>query len=152
MLPLYSSVGRLSSISCNGEQVEFTIQTIKGIEYAFFAVDAGVRDYVAVYGSTKEHAPTISTTKSNAYLSRENLYVNIMPNPSIKYFNLVINSNDARPVAIKVSDLSGHTLEVHENIASTSIVQLGHSWKPGSYVAEVIQGNRRNRVQLNKVN
>jgi len=153
MLPLYSSEGKLSSITCNGEQVEFTVQTIKGMQYAFFAPDPGVRDYVAVYGIRKEYVPTSSmTAKSNAYLNRENLYVSIMPNPSIKYFNMVINSNDAKPVAIKVSDLSGHTVEVHENIKSTSIVQLGHSWKPGSYVAEVIQGNRKNRVQLNKVN
>lgn len=153
MLPLYSAAGKLRSISCNGEQVEFTIQTIKGMQYAFFAADAGVRDYVAEYGASKEYSPGASmAAKSNTYTGRENLYVSIMPNPSIKYFNMVINSNDSKPVAIKVSDLSGHTVEIHENIKSTSIVQLGHSWKPGNYVAEVIQGNRRNRVQLNKVN
>jgi len=153
MLPLSSFTGELVSIICNQKPVSFTVQTIKGMQYAFFAAYPGTNEYVATYNGRKENAaPPIASLEEKEPSSGNNLYVNIMPNPSIKYFNMVLNCNDAKPVVVTVSDVSGHVVEVHKNIASTSILQLGHSWKAGSYLAEVVQGNRRSRVKLTKVN
>ena len=47
MLPINSSVGSLTSITFDGSPVSFTNQTIKGVQYAFFAANAG--SYVAKY-------------------------------------------------------------------------------------------------------
>ncbi|MET0533986.1 MAG: DUF4082 domain-containing protein, partial [Steroidobacter sp.] len=49
MLPLSSVSNELSSISHNGATVPFTVQTIKGVRYAFFAASEGV--YQAVYNN-----------------------------------------------------------------------------------------------------
>src|SRR5204863_75267 len=49
MLPLYSSNGQLSSITRDGSSANFTVQTIKGIEYAFFDAPIGQNNFVATY-------------------------------------------------------------------------------------------------------
>lgn len=49
MLPLSSVSNELSSISHNGVNVSFTVQTIKGVRYAFFAAGEGVHQ--AVYNN-----------------------------------------------------------------------------------------------------
>ena len=49
MLPLSSVSNELSSISHNGANVPFTVQTIKGVRYAFFSAAEGT--YEAVYNN-----------------------------------------------------------------------------------------------------
>jgi hypothetical protein len=155
MLPLYSGTGQLISIGCNGNSIPFTTQTIKGMQYIFFAPITGINTYVATYSDRKKSAQIKelpSGKMMNDSLSGEKLYVSVMPNPSMKYFNMIISSDDPKPVAVKVSDMSGHIIEVHERIAATGILQLGHDWKAGTYLAEVIQGDSRKVVRLLKVN
>jgi hypothetical protein len=78
--------------------------------------------------------------------------VNALPNPSADYFNIVISSNDANPVTVRVLDISGRIVEIHEKITSTGILRLGNSWRGGTYFVEVIQGNQRKVVKIVKAN
>jgi hypothetical protein len=50
MVPVNSADGALIDVTENGTSIPFTVQTIKGIPYGFFA--AGNNSYVAVYSST----------------------------------------------------------------------------------------------------
>jgi hypothetical protein len=50
MVPVNSSAGSLASISTNGSPVNYTTQTIKGVQYAFFAATSG--SYQATYAGT----------------------------------------------------------------------------------------------------
>jgi hypothetical protein len=155
MLPLNAGSGQLNSVTCNGTNLPFTTQLIKGIQYAFFASVIGVHTYVATYAESKETGTgdNVSPIKTAIDPSGiEEVYVNIMPNPSMKYFNMVINNRNAETVMVRISDASGKLVEVHEKVAATGILQLGHAWKPGTYFAEVIQQNRRKTVKMIKVN
>ncbi len=170
MLPRNSESGQLISITRNGSAVAFTIQTIKGIQYAFFAPVSGTSTYIAAYSSgarvgnpiVSEITPSaISTTSSTSESAKKiieavpedsKLYVNVMPNPSSGYFNIVINSNDANPVTVKVSDISGRLIETHEKVTSTGILRLGETWKSGIYLAEIIQGDQRKIMKIIKTN
>ena len=49
MLPLYSATGELNSITKNGNTVSFTVETIKGMQYAFFDAPLGINNFVATY-------------------------------------------------------------------------------------------------------
>ena len=49
MVPTASPAGSLTAITLSGSPVSFTTQTIKGVQYAFFAATAG--SYQAKYGS-----------------------------------------------------------------------------------------------------
>jgi hypothetical protein len=50
MVPTKPAIGGLDHITKNGNPVTYAVQTLKGIEYAVFAADAGA--YVAVYDTT----------------------------------------------------------------------------------------------------
>lgn len=47
MLPVQSATGTLAALHRGGQDVDFTVRTIKGIDYAFFDADAGA--YTAEY-------------------------------------------------------------------------------------------------------
>ena len=47
MVPVNSADGELIQIIENGTPITYSVQTIKGIQYGFFA--AGSRNYIAVY-------------------------------------------------------------------------------------------------------
>ncbi|WP_341525543.1 DUF4082 domain-containing protein [Nostoc sp. UHCC 0302] len=63
MLPTRSGSLVLSSITLNGNPVTYTAQGIKGIEYAFFSVNAG--SYVATYTADTTPPTVTSTTPTN---------------------------------------------------------------------------------------
>ena len=104
-----------------------------------------------VTAQTEQIAPA-EKVKEEKSIQPGKLYVNVMPNPSTGYFNMVINSNDENPVTVRVMDISGRVIETHEKITYSGILKLGQSWKAGSYFAEVIQGEQRKVVKLIKAN
>jgi hypothetical protein len=164
MLPLNSATGQLISITRNGNTIGFTTQTIKGMQYAFFATATGNNTYVATYNAgARIAAPAVTGTATEISKSSvqevtekvapvSKLYVNIMPNPSADNFNMVINSNDADPVSVRVSDIFGRLIEMHQKVTSTGILRLGQTWKGGIYFAEVVQGDQRKVVKMIKTN
>jgi hypothetical protein len=50
MLPFMNGTNQVATISRNGHNIPFTVQTIKGMQYAFFEAATGVHNYVATYG------------------------------------------------------------------------------------------------------
>ncbi|HLG40163.1 MAG TPA: T9SS type A sorting domain-containing protein, partial [Chitinophagaceae bacterium] len=153
MLPLYSETGRLNAIVSDGNPVSFTIQMIKGIEYAFFAPFTGMSTYIAKYSGKKDEKKVqIALEKTIKESVKDKLYLNATPNPGIGYFNLVINSYDAEPVTVRILDNSGSLVETHKKIASTGILRLGEKWKTGTYYAEVLQGEQKEVTKLLKLN
>jgi uncharacterized protein DUF4082/Big-like domain-containing protein/purple acid phosphatase-like protein/type IX secretion system substrate protein len=59
MLPFHTGTNQVITIMRNGNNVPFTVQTIKGMQYAFFEVATGVHNYVATY-NPDHSAPLIS--------------------------------------------------------------------------------------------
>ena len=64
MLPLYSENGKLVSVTINGKNIPFTIQTIKGMQYAFFPAALGTNSYVAGYGTASSETTEEIITKT----------------------------------------------------------------------------------------
>ena len=168
MLPLFSATGgQLSSITRNGGSVSFTTQTIKGIQYAFFAPVTGTFTYIATYNASGARiaAPPVVTAEPEQISAEKTpqepiaeeplpvskLSINVMPNPSVDYFNIIINSIEAGPVTIRVLDIFGKTVEKHEKVSAGS-VRTGQTLASGTYYAEVTQGDQRKVVKIVKVN
>lgn len=78
--------------------------------------------------------------------------IKAIPNPSVDNFNMYFKGSNVNPVSVRVTDLSGRLVEMHEKVGSTSIIGLGQNWKIGIYFAEVTQGNQRRVVKLIKTN
>jgi hypothetical protein len=77
------------------------------------------------------------------------LDVQAFPNPATGYFNLSIRSRSMKPVAIRILDALGRTIE-NQRIAPNTTVPVGRTYLPGIYYAEVIQENRKATVRLVK--
>jgi hypothetical protein len=159
MLPIHTETGKLVSIARDGQPLPFSTQTIKGIDYAFFAAAPGTVSYTASYQpSSVEKTPSIKNhQKSPREKSKDStggrpFYVNVMPNPGLSYFNVVMNSSDAEPATVKVSDVSGRILESYDKITSTGILRIGQKWRSGTYFVDVMQGRKSKVIKVIKVN
>jgi hypothetical protein len=65
MVPTISASGNLTAILFNGSAVTYSVQTIKGIEYAFIYSPTG--NYAAVYGDTSQlHITALSATPNSS--------------------------------------------------------------------------------------
>jgi hypothetical protein len=82
----------------------------------------------------------------------DKLEIAAMPNPSNTVFNLTINGSNKTPVQIKVTDISGRTIEQYEKISANTSVKLGQKLSAGSYYVEVIQGGQRKFLKIIKTN
>ena len=81
---------------------------------------------------------------------KEALKVTVLPNPSQHLFTLQVQSNSNQPISVRVTNAVGKLMEVRTNTGVKGTVQLGSSYTPGIYFAEVLQGNSRTVVKLVK--
>ena len=95
--------------------------------------------------------PLAEISIADKFASKD-LQVEAMPNPSSTYFNLVIKGTGESPVSVKILDLFGRVVEVHQKIAPDTNLQVGRRLAAGSYFAEITQGNQRKIVRIVKVN
>jgi len=86
MLPLDVDAGPLTTLTQDGNMVDFTTETIKGIEYAFFPANGGY--YEAVYGSPNARLSSNASTLGSQLDSDEDRNKNkkfsllVYPNPN----------------------------------------------------------------------
>jgi hypothetical protein len=63
---------------------------------------------------------------------------------------LVITGGTKEAISVRVLDGSGKVMEVRNNVSNSGI-QLGDNYRPGIYIAEVIQGNVKKQFRLIKL-
>ncbi|MDZ4795056.1 MAG: RICIN domain-containing protein, partial [Bacteroidota bacterium] len=73
------------------------------------------------------------------------------PNPSHDYFTLIVKGNDlSTPVSVRILDVNGRVLSIHQPGINTSLKVGETRWSSGIYFAEVTQGELRKVVRLIK--
>lgn len=78
--------------------------------------------------------------------------VKVYPNPSGSYFNIMINSNDAKVrVVLQVFDQYGRLIEAKNSVSNGSTVRLGDLYRPGVYYVRVIQSKQHKEMKLIKL-
>ena len=55
-------------------------------------------------------------------------------------------------MSLKVSDIFGRTIEVKNNISANHLLKFGDTYRPGIYLAEVMQGREKVILKLVKLN
>jgi hypothetical protein len=80
----------------------------------------------------------------------EKLEMAAMPNPSRNYFTLVLKGSRTEQANLRILDMFGRVVEVRKVIAANGILKIGNNYRPGTYIAELIQGNESVRVMLIK--
>jgi hypothetical protein len=78
--------------------------------------------------------------------------VAVFPNPTNRYFNLRIHSNDlSTKLQMQVYDQQGRLLEKRDNLDAGSLIRLGENYHPGVYIIRIIRGKRYSEVKLVKL-
>ena len=72
------------------------------------------------------------------------------PNPASDYFTLSIQSSSNEPVKVRFFDNYGRQMEGIKTVLPNTALRFGHTYRPGFYFAEVIQGSRRITIKLIK--
>ena len=75
-----------------------------------------------------------------------------MPNPSANLFTITIEGgNVAEKMVLQVTDVLGRVVDRKTNLQTNSTIQIGSNYRPGTYIAEVIQGSIRKQIKLVKL-
>ena len=91
------------------------------------------------------------TTKTNATKVSGNniLAVEAYPNPSTSEFNLVFGGTSKEKVVITVKDITGRKIYEAESDGKKQF-RFGNNLKPGLYIVQVVQGNKKQTIKLTK--
>jgi hypothetical protein len=93
-----------------------------------------------------------ATTKASSALQMEADYLNVkINNPTHNYFMLNVESSNNSQVNIKITDVSGRVIEMFRNEAPGKNLIFGSRYFPGTYFAEIIQGQNRRTIKLIKL-
>ena len=80
------------------------------------------------------------------------LMVNGMPNPSTNYFTITVQGgNVSEKVILQITDVFGRVIEQKSNLQTNSTIQIGSRYRPGMYLAEIIQGSVHKQLKLVKL-
>jgi parallel beta-helix repeat protein len=104
--------------------------------------------------SASAAAVTNTTVQGPGYINTEavTLTVKAYPNPSSYYFNVTTQGgNTSEQMTIRVIDMSGRQIQVKTGITTNNTLQIGQDLMPGSYILELIQGNKKVEQKIIKL-
>lgn len=84
-------------------------------------------------------------------LSDEPLTMTASPNPSTNEFTLFLKGGEG-PLTVRVLDMLGRPVEIRSAVQPNSNIQLGGSWRGGTYIVEVFNKEEKATLKLLKIN
>ncbi|MEI8054279.1 MAG: T9SS type A sorting domain-containing protein, partial [Bacteroidota bacterium] len=85
---------------------------------------------------------TSIATSGKGELNPDDLTVKIYPNPTTSEFKMSIQSTANENVSIKVMDMQGRLVKKY-SISASQAMNFGNDLKPGSYMVEIAQANKK---------
>jgi hypothetical protein len=76
--------------------------------------------------------------------------VQVLPNPSINYFNLIVSSSEDDAPTVRVFDMQGRLLDEKRGAIGQAI-RIGDGLAAGTYVVQVIQGPNMKSLKIVKL-
>lgn len=103
-------------------------------------------------GLIDEPVQNIVIAQGNVVVGEQSqtLQLTVQPNPSAHSFTLHINSTSRAPVQVRILNALGRVVEERQGLASRATLTIGHSYRPGVYYAEVVQGSEKASLKLIK--
>ena len=86
----------------------------------------------------------------NTTLVATDLTVVGYPNPSKGAFSIQIDGSSTKRASVRVSDLSGRTIEERTNLSPSQVLTIGDNYRAGMYNVEVTQGSVKKQLKLVK--
>jgi hypothetical protein len=79
------------------------------------------------------------------------LKVKVFPNPTYNYFVFKTSSWSSKSVTLRMFNQSGTLVETRKNIPANGSIEIGQNYGSGVYIAELVQGTKRIRLKLIKL-
>ncbi|HEU5165645.1 MAG TPA: choice-of-anchor tandem repeat GloVer-containing protein [Chitinophagaceae bacterium] len=114
------------------------------------AKKATISDGTGVVTILDGSANRLSANNKDITGLNQQLTIRALPNPSATYFTLVTQGNINQPISLLVYDVSGRIIERKYNLPANYSISIGHSYKPGLYLVEIMQGNQKQTLKLVK--
>jgi hypothetical protein len=102
------------------------------------------------FSTTGAISQAVANTQEVIPTSSE-LGLKVLPNPSSGRFVLQLTGNSSSAVSLRITDLLGRVVESRTGLQAGQSVQVGASYRPGVYIAEIIQGTTVRQVKLIKI-
>jgi len=77
--------------------------------------------------------------------------ISASPNPAAGSFRIAIQSNSLKAINLRITDLSGRTVEILRNSPSNGNILAGSKLRPGTYFVEGVQGSERKVIKIVKM-
>ena len=151
-----------ASLPSNGV-VNFTTTLLPAGEHTITAYYGGDSRYenkaasIDPYTVTSVAPPIVQSgrssqlTEAKAEKEIQVFGLRVFPNPSSNHFNVQVSSDrTTERIQLRVLDMAGRVIEVFNNVSEGSTLMIGKNYRPGVYVVEMIQGDRRRQVKLVK--
>ncbi|MBO9154990.1 Ig-like domain-containing protein [Chitinophaga sp. GCM10012297] len=126
--------------SAGGEAVKTSLNVNAGYQ------EIGTWSAATLEPNTISH---ISMAQAEQPRKQQGLEVKIFPNPSSYEFGLLVGSATTLQVRVRVMDISGKVISAITGNPG-QLVYFGQELKPGLYIVEVTQGNKREIVKVIK--
>jgi hypothetical protein len=72
------------------------------------------------------------------------------PNPSNTHFTIKTQGKAGDKINVRIMDAMGRIVETKSNVPVNGSLVLGHSYRPGMYYAEIVQGSQKVTLKLVK--
>jgi hypothetical protein len=99
-------------------------------------------------------ANTYYLSKSAAVLDKQaeavQLTAKAFPNPSNTHFTIKTQGKASEKINVRIMDALGRIVETRNNVPVNGSLVLGHSYRPGMYYAEIVQGSQKVTLKLVK--
>jgi hypothetical protein len=99
-------------------------------------------------------ANTYYLSKSAAVLDKQaeavQLTAKAFPNPSNTHFTIKTQGKAGEKINVRIMDALGRIVETKSNVPVNGSLVLGHSYRPGMYYAEIVQGSQKVTLKLVK--
>jgi hypothetical protein len=99
---------------------------------------------------SKKDVVKVPNLKKLTSVKESEFNVRVYNNPTETYFQLVVESNSAEKITMRIFDVAGRTIENNQTAYAGKIIPIGSSYINGVYFAEIIQGVNRKIVKLIK--
>jgi hypothetical protein len=131
----------------SNQNYQWQIRARCGKTWTAYSISTGFKT-LAIIGTATY--PNVITSTKKPIKEEEDLEVKVLPNPSSSYFTLVIRSSSDKTADLRIVDAVGRIVESKSGLAPNSTHRVGHSYRPGVYIAQMMQGNKMVTVKLIK--
>ena len=78
--------------------------------------------------------------------------IKAIPNPTTAVFEVQLQTDNSRDkMQLRVTDLTGRTVETFNNLKSGQVLRIGANYHSGIYIVELMQGEKRKQIKLVKL-